>query len=229
MTGSPDHDAVYDRIYRAVLEQRLVPGTKLAEQKLAGIFGVSRGRIREVLARLEYDGIVEQIPNRGSYIARPTEQESGDVLDARRLIESVLVRRLAASHAPADLDRLRAHVAAEWAAQRADDEGAAIRLSGEFHNLVADLVPNARLSRIVRQLSALTCLAILIHRAPTASACRPAEHASIVDLIAEGDAGGAAASMVGHLDEVDRSLDIAPPSAAVDLADILAASSGEHS
>ena len=45
-------DAIYERIVGAIMEHRLTPGTKLVEEKLAGIFGVNRTRVREVLARL---------------------------------------------------------------------------------------------------------------------------------------------------------------------------------
>ena len=45
-------DEIYEKIYGAILEHRLHPGTKLVEERLAEIFNVSRARIREVLARL---------------------------------------------------------------------------------------------------------------------------------------------------------------------------------
>ena len=44
-------DEIYERIYVAILEHRLHPGTKLGEERMADIFGVSRARVREVLAR----------------------------------------------------------------------------------------------------------------------------------------------------------------------------------
>ena len=53
------HDEIYEKIYVAILEHRLHPGTKLVEERLAEIFGVSRARVREVLARLAHEQIVE--------------------------------------------------------------------------------------------------------------------------------------------------------------------------
>src|SRR5689334_20598391 len=49
------HDEIYEKIYVAILEHRLHPGTKLVEERLAEIFGVSRARVREVLARLAHE------------------------------------------------------------------------------------------------------------------------------------------------------------------------------
>lgn len=45
-------DTIYERILNAVMEHRLIQGTKLVEEKLASVFGVNRTRIREVVARL---------------------------------------------------------------------------------------------------------------------------------------------------------------------------------
>ena len=60
------HDEIYEKIYVAVLEHRSLPGTKLVEEKLAEIFSVSRARVREVLARLAHEQIVQLIPQRGA-------------------------------------------------------------------------------------------------------------------------------------------------------------------
>ena len=45
-------EAIYEKILAAVFDHRLPPGTKLGEDRLASIFGVSRARIRRVLPRL---------------------------------------------------------------------------------------------------------------------------------------------------------------------------------
>jgi DNA-binding GntR family transcriptional regulator len=87
------HDEIYERIYNAILEHRLPPGTKL-EERLAEIFGTSRARIREVLARLAHEQIVEPHPQRGAYVAKPSVEQARDVFEARRLIEPAVMRRL---------------------------------------------------------------------------------------------------------------------------------------
>ena len=51
------NDEIYERIYVAILEHRLTPGSKLPEEKMAKVFNVSRSRIREVLSRLAYEKV----------------------------------------------------------------------------------------------------------------------------------------------------------------------------
>jgi DNA-binding GntR family transcriptional regulator len=60
----------------------------------------------------------------------------------------------------------------------------------------------------MRELTPLTCLAILSFEAPTAAACPNDEHARLVDAIAAGDSQQAAALMVEHLHHIERALDL---------------------
>ena len=83
---------IYDEIHRAIAERRLEPGTKLAEESLADVFGVSRARIRKVLLLLAKEHVVKLEPNRGAFVWRPSVEEARNVLDARRAIELYLVK-----------------------------------------------------------------------------------------------------------------------------------------
>ena len=161
------HDEIYEKIYVAILEHRLHPGTKLVEERLAEIFGVSRARVREVLARLAHEQIVELIPQRGAYVAKPSIEQALDVFEARRLIEPAVLRRLIETLTPEKLARLRQHQELELDARRRDDKRAVVRLSGEFHTLAAELAGNTALARSMRELSMLTCLIIFLYDAPT--------------------------------------------------------------
>lgn len=211
------HDEIYERIYAAILEHRLHPGTKLVEERLAEIFAVSRARIREVLARLAHEQIVEIIPQRGAYVAKPSIEQALDVFEARRLIEPAVVRRLIETLTPEKLARLRQHQDLEADARRRDDKRTVIRLSGEFHSLAAELAGNTALARSMRELSTLTCLMIFLYDAPTAVSCRADEHSQIVDAIARRDAARAERLMLEHLEHIEGSMRLEPATEEVDL------------
>ncbi len=200
------NDDIYERIYVAILEHRLHPGTKLVEERLADIFGVSRARVREVLARMAHEHIVELYPQRGAYVAKPTIEQALDVFEARRLIEPALLRRLIGTLTPEKVARLRQHQELEIDARRRDDKRAIVRLSGEFHTLLADLAGNSALGRSMRELSTLTCLVIFLYDAPTATSCRADEHSQIVDAISKRDVARAEKLMLEHLDHIESSL-----------------------
>lgn len=216
------HDEIYEKIYAAILEHRLHPGTKLVEERLAEIFGVSRARIREVLARLAHEQIVELIPQRGAYVAKPTIEQALDVFEARRLIEPAVLRRLIDTLTPEKLARLRRHQELELDARRRDDKRAVIRLSGEFHSLAAELAGNSALARSMRELSVLTCLMIFLYDAPTTTSCRADEHSQIIEAIARRDVAGAERLMLEHLAHIESSMKLEPATQEVDLAAIFA-------
>ena len=142
--GSQD-DIVYAHIFDAILEQRLAPGTKLSEEALGEIFGVSRTIIRRALSRLTYEQVVELRPNRGAVVASPSVDEARQVFAARRIIERAITE-LATEHATdADISIIKGMVAEEQACFKRGDKGAGIRLSGEFHMRLAMLAKNGPL------------------------------------------------------------------------------------
>ncbi|MDB5858446.1 MAG: transcriptional regulator, GntR family [Ramlibacter sp.] len=210
-------DEIYEKIYVAILEHRLHPGTKLGEERMADIFGVSRARVREVLARLAHEQIVELYPQRGAFVAKPTTEQARDVFEARRLIEPAVLRRLIATLSPEKIARLRQHQELEADARRRNDKRAVIRLSGEFHTLAAELAGNSALSRSMRELCMLTCLTIFLYDAPTAQSCRHDEHGMIIDAVAKKDRARAEKLMLDHLDHIEGSLQLENSSGEVDL------------
>jgi DNA-binding GntR family transcriptional regulator len=201
-------DGIYQRVLSAILAHQLPPGTQLVEERLAGVFGVSRTKIRQALARLAHDAIVNVIPNRGAFVGSPTVEEARDVFAARRLIEPELVRQLAHAATPAQIARLRAHVALESAARAANDRRAIIRLSGDFHQIIAELAGNTFLVRTMRELETLTCLVIILYDAPNIPSCPYHEHSDITDAVEAHDQNRSAALMIEHLNHVERSLDL---------------------
>lgn len=210
-------EVIYERIIQAVLEHRLYPGTKLGEDRLATIFKVSRARIREVLAKLSHEGIVDLFPQRGAFVARPTIERARHVFEARRLIEPGIVRRLIDTMTPEKLERLREHHRRETDARSRGDQRAVIRLSGEFHTLMAQLAGNGVLEKTMRELSALTCLVIFLYDIPKQESCREDEHDGIIELIAKREVGNALRAIEHHLDHIEASLKLDDNNDEVDL------------
>ncbi|MET0544068.1 MAG: GntR family transcriptional regulator [Variovorax sp.] len=210
--GAASVDDISDKILGAIWEHRLPPGTKLVEDKLAGVFGVSRTKIRLALAKLSHDGILTVEPNRGTFVSSPTVAQARQVFDARRVVESALIRSLCGALTREQLARLRRNIAMEADARQRNDRRATIRLSGQFHVLLAEVSQNPFLGKYMRELCALTCLVIALYDAPGTPACPHHEHSAIVDALEAGDAEKACALMVEHLDHVEGTLRLEMPS-----------------
>jgi len=79
----PTEATIVERIYEAVIDQRLSPGTKLPEGALCEAFGVGRMHIRRALLVLANREVVELKTNRGAFVAQPTAKQARDVFEAR--------------------------------------------------------------------------------------------------------------------------------------------------
>ncbi|MFC3725696.1 GntR family transcriptional regulator [Neoaquamicrobium sediminum] len=195
------------RILQAIFELRLPPGVRLTEEQLAETFDVSRTVVRQAIARLAQDGVLVKLPNVGTTVAAPSRKETRDILAVRKMVEPDIVRMLAAIRDGEGLDRLRAHLAKEQVARSRGDRGTLVRLTGEFHLLLAEISGNQVLTRLMTGLQTLTCLAILLY-ADQDDACPPDEHSRIMNAIADGDEETAAAEMLDHLLHVERDLQL---------------------
>jgi len=202
---------IYDRIYAAISERRLLPGTKLSEERLAQAFHASRTRVREVLLRLSQELIVQSHPNRGAFVASPTQEDMHHVFAVRRALERAIAAELSERFGGRAIAPLRGHLEREAKARAAGDRAALARLTGDFHIRLAETTGNRIFSDNLRRLVALTGLIIAQYDAQASSACPEHEHEDIVKAIEAGDAKRAERLMLQHLEHVEHG--IQPPEA----------------
>ena len=209
-------EGIYQRMVQTIRDHQLQPGTKLGEDRLANAFGVSRTRIRPVLARLAGEQVVTLTPNRGATVARPTERESHEVFEVRRLIEPTLVAAFMDRATAAELRALGHCIAQEEAARALGDQHLAIRLAGEFHLHIARVAQHQTLGRILGELVSRTSLILMAygqHTGGTAKtgSCGCRDHRALLDAMGFGDRSVATRMMQEHLNEVEAQLRFTRP------------------
>jgi len=87
---------VYEDLKRQIISMELAPGAPVNEAEIALKLGVSKTPLREALTQLESDGLVDNVPARGSSISHITAREVNDVLEIREIIEMGVAKRVAA-------------------------------------------------------------------------------------------------------------------------------------
>ncbi|MEE2997703.1 MAG: GntR family transcriptional regulator [Pseudomonadota bacterium] len=207
----PTEGWIYDQVFDAILEQRLLPDTKLTEKDLCDVFGVSRTIIRKVLLRLSLDKVVQHRPNRGSVIAAPDPDEVREIFDARRLLEEGIVEKAARNCSPEDAEALTSIATREQACIQAGQTSGAIRLSGDFHLKLADIAGNRPLRELLRQLVAQTSLAIARYVPVGHGMCDDNDHDRLVVAIANGNIRESQDIMQAHLTACERRLMLGVP------------------
>ena len=195
MTTASD---ISERIIEAVMAQKLPPGSRLGEQQLAMLFDCSRTIVREALTRLAARGIVTVSARRGWYVVEPSQDEAREAFEARRVIETGLIRSIGTLGKPA-LKRLRTHLAREQAAVKGSDVGVRSFLLGDFHVCLAECLGNSLLAETLRDFTARTTLIAMRYQSPGNAAQSCAEHVQIVEALERGDLAGAERLMTEHL------------------------------
>ncbi|MBS3995851.1 MAG: GntR family transcriptional regulator [Hydrogenophaga sp.] len=203
-TSSTNH--IVESLTRAIVEHRLHPGTKLAEQKLADHFGVSRTLVRQALFQLSQNRLIRLEPARGAFVAAPSVEEAKQVFAVRRMLESEMTRAFVHAVTPAKIKALKEHVAQEKLAVNSVDVPGRTELLGDFHVRMAELMGNQVLAELLRELISRCALITLMYQSARAAEHSSEEHAEIIKALAARDEALAVQLMNEHLLHVEENL-----------------------
>jgi len=99
-------DEVADVLRAAILDGRLEPEQQILEAHVADMMQVSRGPVREALSRLEQEGLVYKIRNRGTFVARLSREDVEEVCSLRQALELLAVQYFLRNATSDDVVRL---------------------------------------------------------------------------------------------------------------------------
>jgi DNA-binding GntR family transcriptional regulator len=89
---------IVNAVRDAIVRGEFKPGEKVPEHELAQQLGVSRTPIREALRILEYQGLVETRPKRGTFIAGMRHEDAHDGLAVRTTLEEMAISQAIERH-----------------------------------------------------------------------------------------------------------------------------------
>jgi DNA-binding GntR family transcriptional regulator len=189
-------DQVRDALTDWLSDGRLSPGQRLEEERLSQALGVSRTPLREALASLACDGLVEAVPRRGFRVPKLSADRVRDLYPVIGSLEG-LALRLSGPHATglaAGLDELNARLAVSHLSprQRAD-------IDRRWHALLVSRNPNTELTALLeRTRSRLRPYAGSWDRNASELETSRAEHAEIARLLGAGKVSEAAEAVLRH-------------------------------
>jgi GntR family transcriptional repressor for pyruvate dehydrogenase complex len=218
-------DTVVEQLAHRLESGAAAPGARLpAESELCRQFAVSRTVVREAVARLKADGLVETLPGLGLYVARrpPGEgvlrlrapqgsvaERARELLEFRAGLETESARLAALRRSDADIASMREALARIDAIERAGDNGGAEDLA--FHMAIARASGNGYIVQVLQFLSGSLRDAISHSRIVTARRrehveAAQREHGLVVEAIVSADPDIAALQMRRHLINGERRL-----------------------
>ena len=202
-------ETVGPQVYRILREQiiqaELLPGERLSESDVAKSFSVSRQPVREAFIKLSEEGLVQVLPQRGTFVTRISVASVMDVRFVREAIEADIVKLVAEQHAGETIEELRRQITQQRKVPH-DDRAAFLRLDELFHRTLAAAAGKAYAWSVIESVKAqmdrvrfLSVDDMQINRLID-------QHERIVEAIAAGDKGAAEAALRSHLREILNSL-----------------------
>lgn len=204
------HEPVNLQICRALRQSivncTLLPGAAISDKEISELFGVSRQPVRDAFIKLAGAGLIQVLPQRGTFVMKISPKRVLNGRFIREAVEVAVVTKAAEQIGEEDVLALRANIEQQKLAAARSDIARFLALDEEFHTglsrsidcieaweLIEDI--KAHMDR-VRYLSLgdITPLEMLI-----------AQHAAILDGLAAHDAQRAENAMRAHLREINLS------------------------
>lgn len=203
MTDSTTHPQQEQSLYLTILEDifrgKLSGGDRLKVSALAKQYGQSASPVREVLRRMQGEGFVEILPNKGAVIASANANTIQNIFEVLQLLEPYFVEWFAEYAPPEVVDKLEA-IHEQIVALDTDDLYNLRRLDSEFHYLIASHHYNDAAADTWKRLrTALTVHASRIRISPTRIATIHEQHAELIAAFRANDAARARAVIQDHV------------------------------
>ena len=191
-----------ERIREEILSGGLRQGERLVEAHIAEELGISRGPLREAFKVLRTEGLLVDIPNRGTFVVRLSPTDVREIFDLRAAIETRAAKTLAQRGGEKEVHELRRLLDRLEAAAESGDVRAVARADLAFHEAVCRLSGNRRLHAVFKRdvptLQALIEIDDLLYPSLADTA---QEHRPLLRAIEVGDPKAAAAGFEAHIDQ----------------------------
>ena len=146
----PLRDVVFNTLRKAILKGELKPGERLMEIALAERLGVSRTPVREAMRKLELEGLVSIIPNKGAYVTGITRKDVEDIYAIRSLLEGLCARWATAYITEKQLDALEENIyLSEFHASKGHAQKLT-ELDDQFHDILYEACSSKMLEHQLR-------------------------------------------------------------------------------
>src|SRR5690606_19124800 len=141
-------DELYLLLKGEIARGELTPGQRLVEAELARRHRLSQAPVREALRRLAHEGLVIQLPRRGTFVASISQEEARRSYALRAVLEEAAAREFCRYASPEAPDQLAEILDRMEAAAADDDLQRVIDLDIQFHQTVWEATGHPLLPRI---------------------------------------------------------------------------------
>jgi DNA-binding GntR family transcriptional regulator len=203
-------EQAYETFTERLLAREISPGQFVSQRELVQITGMPLGAIRDMVLRLEADGLIRTVPNRGLQIAHVDLDLIRNAFQLRDLLEREAVAEFVKSASDQDIEHLRVeHQDVRYAAQSEVTEELLARAQ-TMDRLMHDTMISALNNELISDIYRVNSVKIrLICQENTRLLPRLVisvmdEHLAIINALAQRDEAAAVAAMAAHVDSAKR-------------------------
>ncbi|MGB7998490.1 MAG: GntR family transcriptional regulator [Anaerobacillus sp.] len=191
---------VYHLIKNAILNRQIAPGNQLFESAIAAKVKASRTPIRSAIMKLEAEGLVNVIPNKGAFIIQPTIDEMIQAFEMRKVLEEMAVRE---GYAKVDVDKivlLRRYTEGMREAYKQRNIVFYHEMNTAFHLVMAKASGNGYLIDFLKKiLNQITIYMVLYDKFTGNEEVDILEHEELIQIIEEKNEGAFLTFLQRHL------------------------------
>lgn len=196
---------VYESLKTAIVTGELGPGDLLDKMALAQRYAASRQPISIAIDRLAADGLVDVIPQHGSFVSKLRAKPIAERFFIRRAIESECAAMAAKAVTDEMLRRLDLNLGYQQVAADAGERLGFLQLDYQFHQIICEQNRVDEAMRILDRLEAyLGRIRFMLQPMPERQGHTIQEHRAIRNAIATGKPAKASDAMRSHIDAVER-------------------------
>lgn len=192
-------DRAYERIEAIILSGKLKGGERLNDSRLAKAFSISRGPVRNALARLAEAGLVELIPYRGAFVRTINLDDVLEIYEIRAALERAGTLAANRNMTPEVLAQLAGYARTMDASFKKGDKERYFETNLAFHHLIHQTSGNSRLielyERFTREQKLFRHFSLITAGIEDSNK----EHLRIMRALEAGDGEAAAREMEKHV------------------------------
>lgn len=192
---------LYDALKQAIVTLRLMPGVMISESSICNSTGMSRTPVRSAISRLNEDGLIEVLPQRGSFVSLISLSSIRSSHFTRRSLEVALLKEVAKSWDQKKSAQAHEILRAQLRAIANSDHDSFHEADTRFHQMFAT---HANLEGCAETIGVMRTKLIRFYRLfgkPERLEVVVQEHTAIIQALDDGNLALAEAHLISHIDK----------------------------
>lgn len=182
---------VYEYVREKIVSKALFPGNRIVEEELAEELHTSRTTVRNGIAVLNYNGLVDVIPNYGTFVTKPTLSDMEQAYAARTVLEIEAIRLAVPRITDAALARMEKNLEEQRKLVHNYSMARYVDLNSAFHQEIVRAADNVYMEKYLRELYNKTAVFLTFYDTSLTNESSLSSHEQIFQALRDRDEAAA--------------------------------------